>query len=237
MKIAQIISIICLSLLLVSCTDDINSAPDLYTYQMPEQLDDGWIVSSLQDEGMDTEIIEEVTSRIIDKQFRGIHSLLIVKNGSLVHEAYFEGYQRNNLQTIFSITKSVSSALIGIALDQGIIHSLDDTVLSFFPQYNIQDADKQKIKLRHILTLTSGLAWDEKSYPYSDSRNTETQMVATNDWMKFVLERPVQSVPGTEWVYNTGSVHLLSGIIKRASGVFADTYAEETLFQPLGIQS
>jgi len=83
--------------------------------------------------------------------------------------------------------------------------------------------------------LTTGFDWDEKSYPYSDPRNTETQMVATNDWMKFVLERPLQSDPGTEWVYNTGSVHLLSGIIKRVSGMYADEFAEQTLFQPLGI--
>lgn len=237
MKLIRLILLILFLCLLVSCKDTMNVEPNLYTYQMPAQLDDGWNISSLKEEGMDTGVIEQVTSKIMSKQFRGIHSLLIVKNGVLVHEAYFEDYQRNSLHTIYSITKSISSALIGIAIDQGLIHSVEDTILSFFPQYNIQDFTKQKIKLHHLLTLTSGLSWDEKSYPYSDPRNTETQMVATNDWMKFVLERPIQSDPGMEWVYNTGSVHLLSGIIKRASGMLADQFAEQTLFQPLGIQS
>jgi CubicO group peptidase (beta-lactamase class C family) len=235
MKFKRMILFIFLLLILISCKEKMTSEPDLYTYQVPEQLDDGWSVSSLQEEDMDTGIIEQVTSKIMSKQFRGIHSLLIVKNGVLVHEAYFEDYQRSSLHTVYSITKSISSALIGIAIDQNMIHSIEDPVLSFFPQYSIPDSNKQKIALRHILTLTSGFNWDEKSYPYSDPRNTETQMVATSDWMKFVLERPLQSDPGTEWVYNTGSVHLLSGIIKRVSGMYADTFAEQTLFQPLGI--
>jgi CubicO group peptidase (beta-lactamase class C family) len=221
-------------LFLVSCKDN-GVESNFYTYQIPDQLDDGWSVSSLIAEGMDTGIIEEVTNQIINGEFRGIHSLAIVKNGSLVHEAYFEGYQRNSLHTIYSVTKSISSALIGIAIDQDLIQSVEESVFPFFPQYNIQDSNKQRIKLSHILTLTTGLDWDEKSFPYSDPRNTETQMIATNDWMKFVLERPIRSQPGIEWVYNTGSVHLLSGIIKQATGQFVDTFTELTLFQPLGI--
>ena len=230
--------ILCLVLLLYSCKKDDDAEPlPHYTYQKPEQLDDGWNVSSLADVGMDIGAVEQVTRMIMGKQFNGIHSLLVVKNGTLVHEAYFEDYQRSSLHTVYSITKSVSSALIGIAIDRGLIHAVEDTVLSFFPQYSIQDPAKQKIQLNHLLTLTSGIAWDEKSYPYSDTRNTETEMVATNDWMKFVLERPIQSDPGTEWVYNTGSVHLLSGIIRQASGMYADVFAEQVLLQPLGIQS
>ena len=235
MKLKLMILLASLPLVLLACKEEMTVEPNLYTYQKPEPLNDGWVVSSLQKEGMDTGIIEQVTSNIMSKQFRGIHSLLIVKNGALVHETYFENYQRSSLHTVYSITKSISSALIGIAIDQGLIHSVEDTVLSFFPQYSIQDPNKKKIQHRHLLTLTSGFAWDEKSYPYSDPRNTETQMVATNDWMKFVLERPIQSDPGNEYVYNTGSVHLLSGIIKRASGMYADMFAEQTLFQPLGI--
>ena len=208
-----------------------------YTYQIPEQLDDGWTVSSLNEEGMDTGVIEQLTSQIMDGQFRGIHSLLIVKNGALVHEVYFGDYDTNSLHTIYSITKSISSALIGIAIDRGLINSPEDTVLSFFPRFNIQDLNKKNINLHHILTLTSGLSWDEKTYPYSDSRNTETQMVATNDWMKFVLDRPLHSEPGTEWIYNTGSVHLLSGIIWHISGMHADGFAEQYLFEPLGIHA
>lgn len=229
--------LVCLILLISSCKkdDSIEPLPN-YTYQIPEKLNDGWDVASLAEEGMDIGAIEEVTSMILGEQFHGIHSLLIVKNGKLVHEAYFEDYLRSSLHTVFSITKSVSSALIGIAIDQDLIKSVGEPVLSFFPHYSIRDTLKQKINLYHLLTLTSGITWDEKTYPYSDSRNTETAMVATNDWMKFVLEQPMESDPGTEWVYNTGSVHLLSGIIRQVSGMYTDAYAEEVLFQPLGIQ-
>ncbi len=229
--------VLCFLLLMYSCKkeDSKEPLPD-YTYQMPEQTDDGWDVASLSSVGMDIGAIEQVTSMIMGEQFHGIHSLLIVKDGKLVHEAYFQDYQRSSLHTVFSITKSVSSALVGIAIEEGLINNVEDTVLSFFPQYSIQDPAKQKIKLHHILTLTSGIAWDEKTYPYSDPRNTETEMVATDDWMRFVLEQPVQSEPGTEWIYNTGSVHLLSGIIWQASGMYADVFTEQVLFQPLGIQ-
>ncbi len=236
MQSQNIIFMQILTILYFSCSDNITTDVD-YVYTIPTQLVDGWNVSTLEDEGMDTDLIEEVTDQIMNGEFHGIHSLLIVRNGSLVHEAYFEGFQRNSLHTIYSVTKSISSALIGIAIDQGLIQSVEDTVLSFFPEYDIQESEKQKIKLQHILTLTTGLDWDEKSFPYSDPRNTETQMVATNDWMKFVLERPIRSQPGLEWVYNTGSVHLLSGIIRQATGQFVDIFAESSLFQPLGIQN
>ena len=221
---------------LLACETNNIENPDGYIYQIPEQLDDGWQVSSLSAQGMDIEIISNLTQDIQDGLHRGIHSLMIVKNGILVHEVYFGGYQREDLQIIFSITKSISSALIGIAIEGGLIQSVEASVLSFFPQYDIKDQNKQKIKLRHLLTLTSGWEWDEKSAPYSDPQNTEYQMRQTNDWMKFVLERPMQNEPGSEWVYNTGSVHLLSGIINQVSGMRADVFAEQVLFDPLGIR-
>ncbi len=206
-----------------------------YTYQIPEYLDDGWQVSSISEQDMDTEIITEMTNNILSGQYRGIHSMLIVKNGVLVHEVYFEEYERKSLQIIYSITKSITSALIGIAIDQGLISGVEDPILDFFPQYDISDTQKQQIKLKHLLTLTSGFDWDEKTYPYSDPRNSEYGMVRSNDWMKYVLEEPLADEPGTKYQYNTGSVHLLSGVIKNVSSLYANEFAEEYLFQPLDI--
>jgi CubicO group peptidase (beta-lactamase class C family) len=161
--------------------------------------------------------------------------MLIVRNGFLVFEEYFKGYNSDDLQDIFSITKSVSSSLTGIAIDKGFIQSVEDTVLSFFPQYNITDSIKQKILLKHILTLTTGFDWDEKTYPYTDPRNSEYEMVQTDDWMEFVLQRPLSHNPGEIWNYNTGSVHLLSAVFKESTSLFADEFAEQYLFEPLGI--
>ena len=230
-KYSCFIALICL----VSCDKELVAPELLYSYEPPQQLNDGWPVSTLQSTGMDTETIEQVTSQMMDGTFQGIHSFMIVKKGTVVHEVYFEDYTRNSLQTIYSITKSVSSALIGIAIDHGLISTVEDSVFSFFPQYGIQDPAKQGIQLHHLLTLTSGFSWDEKTYPYSDARNSETQMVATDDWMRFVLERPMQSEPGTEWIYNTGSVHLIAGIIKHVYGDYADVFTKRVLFEPLGI--
>ena len=169
---------------------------------------------------MDVSAIEEIAENIINDQYKGIHSMLIVRNGFLVFEEYFKGYNSDDLQDIFSITKSVSSSLTGIAIDKGFIQSVEDTVLSFFPQYNITDSIKQNILLKHILTLTTGFDWDEKTYPYTDPRNSEYEMVQTDDWMEFVLQRPLSHNPGEIWNYNTGSVHLLSAVFKESTSLF-----------------
>ena len=201
---------------------------------------EGWATSTPEAQGMDSAALEDVYDHVRDSG-ASIRSLLVVRHGYLVAEEYFTPilYDVNDTHILFSVTKSVVSCLIGIAIDQGLIRGVGDTVLSYFPEYSggITDPQKQNIRLQHLLTLTSGLEWDEKTFPYSDSRNSETQMIATSDWMRFVLERPLRDEPGTTWVYNTGSVHLLSGIIRRASGVHADEFAETHLFRPLGIDT
>ncbi len=208
-----------------------------YVYEAPKQVDDGWRVSSLEAEGMDIDIITRLTNNVRDGRFEGINSILIVKNGAIVHEVYFEGYERESLQTIYSITKSVTSGLIGIAIDNGVIDGVDQTIEELLPEYakDIKDERLRDVTLEQILTLTSGLEWDEKSFPYDDRRNSEYHQVRSRDWVKYVLERPIRDEPGTRYIYNTGSVHLLSAIIKSRSGLYANEFAEKVLFEPLGI--
>jgi CubicO group peptidase (beta-lactamase class C family) len=209
-----------------------------YVYQAPESLDDGWTVSSLRAEGMKTDIITRLTNHVIDGKFKGIHSILIVKNGVIVYEEYFGDYRRESLQTIYSITKSVTSGLIGIAIDKGFIGGVDETVAELLPEYAdaIKDDRFRDVTLEHILTLTSGLEWDEKSYPYNDPGNSEYHQVRSDDWVRYVVERPMRDEPGARYIYNTGSVHLLSAIIKSNTGLYADQFAEKYLFEPLGIK-
>ena len=235
MKLNRTLIHIIILILLVSCKDKMDVDLNAYTYHLPEYLNDGWEVSSLSEVDMDVSAIEEITDNILNDQYKGIHSLLIIKDGFLVFEEYFKGYNSDDIQHIFSITKSVSSSLTGIAIDKGFLHSVEDPVLSFFPQYNITDSIKQKLQLKHILTLTTGFEWDEKTYPYTDPKNSEYQMFQTNDWMEFVLQRPLSHNPGEIYNYNTGSVHLLSSVFKESTGLFADEFAEQFLFEPLGI--
>ncbi|MCD4665918.1 MAG: serine hydrolase, partial [Bacteroidales bacterium] len=175
-------------LFLCSCKKDVPPANNPYKYQIPEQTNDGWEVSSLSEVGMEVSLIEELTENILNDHYKGIHSMLIVKDGFLVFEEYFKNHNRDDLQTIYSITKSVTSSLIGIAINKGFIQGVEDSILKFFPQYDIQDIEKKKLQLEHFLTLTTGFEWDEKTYPYTDPENSEYQMVQTDDWMEFVLQ-------------------------------------------------
>lgn len=208
-----------------------------YVYEPPEQLDDGWAVGSVSDVGLNEETIVKLTGKILSGAFEGIHSMIIVKDGLLVHEVYVEGYDRESLQRIYSITKSVTSALIGIAIDDGAISGVDAPLYTFFPKYAgaFEDPKKREVTLEHILTLTSGLDWVESSVPYTDPRNNEYHQVRADNWVEYVVDRPMADAPGTRWVYNTGSVHVLSAVIKNASGMYANEFIEKHLFEPLGI--
>jgi CubicO group peptidase (beta-lactamase class C family) len=207
-------------------------------YRIPEKLNDGWEVTSLSEVGVDTGKIEQITQEIRnDERFDLIHSMLIVKDGKLVHEAYFWGYQRNSLNVMASISKSVTSTLIGIAIDKGFIKSVDESVVSLLPEYPepTKDPKKQAIKLKHILTMSSGLDWLEHGTSYNDLENSEYQMVDSEDWMEYVLSKPMKDIPGTRFLYNTGGIHLLSAVIQSTTGMRTNIFAEKHLFEPLGI--
>jgi CubicO group peptidase (beta-lactamase class C family) len=209
----------------------------VYAYVPPPDLGDGWKVSTLSDVGLDEDKIVRVTNGIIEGKYRGIHSMLIFRHNRLVHEAYFQGYERDDLQILFSITKSVTSALIGIAIDQALIDGVDQPLVSLISDYARYAKDNRfaEIKLRDVLMMASGLEWQEIGVPYCDPQNSQYQQVRTDDWIKAVVELPVVDDPGTRWVYNTGSTHVLSAVIKNATGMYADEFADEVLFAPLGI--
>jgi CubicO group peptidase (beta-lactamase class C family) len=209
-----------------------------YVYSPPEQLNDGWKVSTLEAESIDTETIELLTSRIQNNKYKHIYSMAIVKNGSLVHEAYFNGRDRETRIKMHSITKSVTSMLIGIAIESGLIGGLDETVMTYLPDYEeyVDDPRKNTITLEHILMLKTGWKWDEQSAIYDDPTNSHYWMEEADDWLRYVIEQPIENEPGEQFVYNTGAVHLLSGVIKNTTGIYADRYAEKVLFEPLGIK-
>jgi len=204
---------------------------------VPPHLDDGWKVSSLASAGIDAAAIARLEARIQDGAYNHVHSCLIVKNGALVYEQYFGGFRREKLHRQYSVTKSVTSALMGIAIDRGFIASVEQPVISYFPEYvdDSWDPRKNAITLQHLLSMTSGLKYDENSYGYSDPRNSHYQMTASRDWMAWTLAQPLISEPGTRFNYSTANSHLFSGIIHRTTGLYANQFAEEYLFGPLGI--
>lgn len=144
--------------------------------------------------------------------------------------------QGRDVHSLQSVTKSVTSALIGVALQRGDIHGLDAPLLSFFQNYDLQgvDARLHDATLLDLLEMRSGIEWHETDRPL-DETNTTLQLERSDDWIQFTLNQPMDAAPGTKWAYNSGGSHLMSGIIRHATGRYVDEYAEEHLFGPLGI--
>ena len=201
-----------------------------------EKIQSPWPVTTLDKAGFDESRSNKLTGLIKNNTIKNIHSMLIIKNGKLVYEKYFNSFNRNELHPIYSVSKSVSSALIGIAIDKKFIQSVNIQLSSFFPQY--KDVSwkngKEKITLEHALCMTTGLEWIE-NIPYSDRKNSHNQMCRQKDWNKFVLERPLANKPGEKFVYNTGTSNLFALIIKNRTEMGIDQFADKFLFKPLGI--
>ena len=148
-----------------------------------------------------------------------------------------EDSPNEDLHTLQSVTKSIASTMIGVAIHRGAIESTDVPALGFFADRTFPDPDgrKARMTLEDVLTMRSGFAWDEWSFGFDDPRNDCIQLEGEEDWVAFVLAKPMATDPGTTFVYNSGSTHLLSAIIKRTTGDTIDVYAEKHLFGPLGI--
>jgi CubicO group peptidase (beta-lactamase class C family) len=236
------------SSVLVSCHSHYRSTS--YSYVQPAQLADGLPVAPMYNEGMDTGKIVALTKLLLDNTYPNIHSLLILRHGKLIYENYFAGEDEvvgkgyagyvnhtiDDLHDCRSVSKSFTSACIGIALKQGFIKSIDEPIYSYFPEYaKYFDPAKRKITIRHLLTMTCVLEWDEK-ISYLDPKNSEIQMDRSDDPVSFILSRKLTSVPGTTWNYCAGSAQLLEEILWKATGERLDKYAEKNLFAPLGIR-
>jgi len=161
---------------------------DSYNYQQPEPTDDGWTTSTPAAEGMAEEPIRDLVAAILQGKYVNVHSLLIVKNGKIVVEEYFYGYHCGVAHTLASGTKSLTSMIVGIALDQGMIEDgLDQRIDALFPDYAGRKwiDERYPITLRHVLSMTDGLDWEEESVPYTDPRNSAAAMLAAQDWTGF----------------------------------------------------
>jgi CubicO group peptidase (beta-lactamase class C family) len=211
--------------------------PCEYSYQAPSKLDDRWDVSSLSNEGVDTNKITAMMNTILADDLPNIHSVLLVKNGKLILEEYFNGYSREIKPIIASVTKSITSILIGVAIDKQMIASVNQRVYEFFPEYkNTSWIDqKYEITLKHVLTMTAGVDWDEITLLHPHPKNPNTLMYKSDHPIGYVLDKKQIDQPGSRWRYNSGLTVLLGGIVKNTTKQHADKFAEQYLFKPLGI--
>lgn len=244
---------ICLYLNLLSCErnkNPINPAND-FQYKVPVRTNDGWETASLAGVGMDERPLLRFLDKLSGLSDHRIHSILIVKDGKLVFEEYFPGekfnlaqptgetgFDMNDTHNLCSVTKSFTSALLGIALDKGFIQSVDQKVADFFSLYAdlfVSAPEKYDLTVKHLLTMTSGIEWDDESTPYSDPRNDLHRLFTSHDPMQYILSKDLYVVPGTVFDYANCNTNLLGEVIRLASELRIDQFANYYLFNKLGI--
>lgn len=219
-----------------------NDSPDQtvgYHYSIPEQINDGWETDHLDNVDIDSNFIIDLVNNFYDNNEPFLKSLLITRRGKLVFERYFNGSTRDSLNHIFSCTKSFTSALIGIAIDQGLIADVNESLYGFFPEYDsLRTPQKDSILLYHALSMTDGMDWDEWSVPYDQPGNDFYHMHRHHtSFTHYILSRGIDVPPGTRWRYNSSMTVLLGQIIRNVSGLYADQFAEQYLFGPFGIDT
>ncbi|MCM3141049.1 serine hydrolase [Brevibacillus sp. MER 51] len=168
---------------------------------------------------------------IIKASYSNIKGIVVVRNGYLVYESYFHGYEPKDRHHVASVTKSILSALIGIAIEERFIKNVDQKVLDFFPDYapNHTDTQKQAISIRHLLTMTA-------PYPFEDWHEPLDKMCMQSDWVTYTLDMLGQKGEIGAFKYSTAGAHLLSAILTRSTGKSAREFANEHLFKPIGIE-
>jgi CubicO group peptidase (beta-lactamase class C family) len=238
-----------LGIILLSQSLSLAQQPAAYSYVPPEDLKDGIRTGTLKDAGFDETKIVAGTDEILSGNYANIHSLLIFKGGRLVYENYFTGedfergkgplgvvkHTRDTLHDIRSVTKTVVGLAVLHAHSKGKIKTLDQPVFDLFPEYaKHAEGDKKNITVRHLLTMTAGLEWDEQ-ISYADPKNSEIQMNRSNNPIEYVLTKKVAVKPGSEFNYSGGCTQLLAEIVKKVSGLPVDEYTAKYIFAPLGI--
>jgi len=186
---------------------------------------------------MDSELLVAMFD-YIEQQNADVHSVLVIRNGYVVTEAYFYLYDPDIPGDTRSCTKSFLSALIGIAIAEGHL-DLDQKVVDFFPDHVIANDGPRKraMTVEHLLTMKSGLDWPESSVSYSSQDNILWQMLESRDWVQLVLDRPMATEPGTRFNYSTGDSQLLAAVLEEATGMSTQKFARMHLFEPLGVSS
>jgi CubicO group peptidase (beta-lactamase class C family) len=227
-------AVCCLALALLLTITACGIAPpgpepaESITYQ-PVDREDGWSISTPAEQGLDPRVVSRAFSEA--GELGQIRSLLIVKNGYLVAEEYFNGQQWDRTNNVASVTKSYLSALVGIALEEGYLTSLDQKMMDYFPEYASPGLDQNKynITIRQLLQMRAG-------YPFDSTDAYYARLMKSGNYMRFIIEEhPLVNTPGSEWNYSSASAHLLSGILTKAVGMPLVKFATKSLFDPLDI--
>src|SRR5207249_2058504 len=190
-----------------------------------------WATASTEEMGLDSAPLVEMFD-YVRKESISVHSVQIVRHGRLVLDAYFYPYSAEMRHDVASVTKSITSTLVGLAIDQGFLRDVKQSVLTCLADHAVAVLDdrKRKLTLEHLLTMQAG--WDCGFEP-KEARLLE--MRRSPDWLQFMLDLPMVAEPGTRWAYCSGNPHVLSIILTKATRTNALAFARQALFEPLGI--
>lgn len=243
-EISQYVSLLFVLFFLYGCDKESENVPTIVPvtsenqdtlYKIPQKLDDGLDVASADSVNISSAKLSEMIGYINNIEDHEIHSILIMKDNKLVLEQYFEGdtyskrlvglsstftmYNYKMRQFMASVTKSITSIAAGVAFQLGYLKSVDNPLYTYYPEYaDLFTGDKRNITIKQLLNMTSGLEFDEYTYPYGDSRNDITKLFNTKDPMKFLFSKPLVTEPGKVFYYNSGSPNIIADLVSKASG-------------------
>jgi CubicO group peptidase (beta-lactamase class C family) len=207
-----------------------SQAPALTSAAVTYWPTQDWRASTPAEQAMDAGKLSQALDAIREQNLN-LYSLLVIRNGYIVSETYFGSNLPTDRPELYSVTKSFIATLVGIAIDKGLIGGVDRPVGDFFPDRKFAhwDAAKQAMTLENLLTMTTGLGWPEAD-------ETFRKLYGSRDWVKFVLDERMRSQPGSEFLYCSGCSHVLSAIVQRQTGMNTREFAQQVLFEPLGIR-
>jgi CubicO group peptidase (beta-lactamase class C family) len=213
---------------------DGRAAP--YVYAVPADMADGLRVGDAAEAGFDIATVARLMNRALDGTYPDVHAILVYLGGRLVVEEYFYGYDRERMHQMRSASKSIVSALVGIAIDRRALDGEDELVTKHLPyeRYANPDPRKDRLTLGDLLTMRSGLECDDWD---GRSPGNESRVYRSADWVKCVLDLPMVEPPGTRGRYCSGNVLVAGRIVERATGKPLLAFAQENLFTPLGIRA
>jgi CubicO group peptidase (beta-lactamase class C family) len=216
-----------IAVLVILCLALVLSIPsliqDMKTYQRPKVSgNDGWETALPQSQGMDSKLLGGAAEYM--EQVDAM-SLVVVRHGKIVLEKYYNGFHVNSRNNVYSVTKSVVSALVGIAVEKQLIPDVEQKAIGYFPEYakDLEDSRKNDITVRHLLTMTPGFCEDLN------------QWTASKDWLGYAFQLPLKYKPGETFQYANSATHLLSGILTKVTKQSTLEFAKLQLFEPLGI--
>ncbi len=225
----------------------------------------GWTYSSPEKQMMNSDSLELMSKKLASGDLGYIDGMLVIRNGKIIFEKsysnpydslfkstnttpgkynYYDSnwhpfYKKTELHTLQSVSKSFTAAAVGIAIQNGAISGINEKLNQYLPNdiSNIPDQRRDNITLKDILTMTTGIMWDEVSMPYTDTSSSCVKMEASSNWVQYVLSQPMAFNPGDKWEYSSGATMLLSHIMKEATGEDLAKYLEKNLFNALGINN